>query len=609
MASETGTPPTEASSAGDAAWAGRWEAAHRLAAAGRSRDAVAPLRRALELNPRIGVAWRLLADINLVSGDLLEAQRNYDRMLCVVVPDPRLWGPATAMAAGQLEEADAALRTLLDAEPANLAAAHVMAEVSVRRGHVGAAESLLIHCLERAPRMHLARQSLALILHRTGRYAQALAEVDHLLAHEPRNTRSRAVKASVLSETGDYAAAAEVTASILEDFPDQPQAWLVHGNGLRTLGRIDEATAAYRRCLALDPTCAEAYWSLANLKAHRFPLEERAAMAAMLASPDLRANDLSLLHLALAKADEDAGRDAEAFAHYAAANALQRQLRPYDADACTALVRRSKALFTPAFFAERAGWGDPAADPIFIVGLPRSGSTLVEQILASHASVEGTRELMDVQAMADWAASQARDHPYPAPLADLPPAALAQLGHDYLARTRQLRRTDHPRFIDKAPWNFQHIGLIRLMLPNARIIDVRRHPLGCCVSAFRQHFAGGFDFTYDLADLGRSYAAYVDLMAHYDVVLPGHVTRVIYERLVEDTEGEVRRLLDALGLPFDPACLRFFENRRAVATPSSEQVRQPIYSDGVDNWRRFEPWLGPLKAALGPVLNAYPAPP
>jgi len=297
-----------------------------------------------------------------------------------------------------------------------------------------------------------------------------------------------------------------------------------------------------------------------------------------------------------------------AFALYAEANALQRALRPYDADATHAFVQRAKALFTAEFFAARAGWGEPAEGPIFIVGLPRSGSTLVEQILASHPRVEGTRELADVQQMADWVAAQGTA-PYPGPLAVLPRAAIRQLGRDYLDRTRAHRRLGRARFIDKAPWNWLHVGLIQLMLPNARIVDVRRHPLGCGLSAFKQHFAGGFDFAYDLADIGRYYVGYVDLMAHLDAVLPGRVVRVIYEDLVADTETEVRRLLDGLGLPFDPATLRFFENRRAVATPSSEQVRRPIFGEAVDHWRRFEPWLGPLKAALGPVLDAYPAPP
>ena len=587
--------------------AASYDEAQRLLIQGRSREAVLPLGHAVEANPRLGVAWRLLADIRLVSGDFAGAQRGYDRLLAAVMPDERLRPAADALADGRPLDAERPLRMLLNADGSDLPAAHLMAEALTRRGQLAAAEALLIHCLDRAPRLHLVRQSLALLLYRVGRHAEALAQLDRLLAHEPRNTRNRAVKAAILAEIGDYAGAAVVTADLLDDFPDQPQAWIVHGNGLRTLGRIDEAEAAFQRALALDPARADAWWSLANLKSYRFAPGDRAEMTARLAGAGPA--DQSLLHFALAKADEDEGRSQDAFAHYASANALQRSLRAYDADATSALVQRSKALFTADFFAARAGWGDPAAGPIFIVGLPRSGSTLVEQILASHPQVEATRELMDIQAMADWAAAQAPRTPYPAPLASLPRAAFAQLGHDYLARTGIQRRLGRPRFIDKAPWNFLHVGLIRLMLPGARIVDVRRHPLACCVSAFRQHFAGGFDFAYDLTDLGRYYADYVQLMAHFDAVLPGHVTRVIYEDLVADTEGEVRRLLDALGLPFDAACLRFFENRRAVATPSSEQVRRPIYADAVDSWRQFEPWLDPLKAALGPVLDAYPSPP
>ncbi|HZZ87220.1 MAG TPA: sulfotransferase, partial [Caulobacteraceae bacterium] len=404
-------------------------------------------------------------------------------------------------------------------------------------------------------------------------------------------------------EIGDYHAAAETTAALLAEFPDQPQAWLLQGAALRTLGRAEEAIGAFRRVLELDPARAEAWWSLANLKSYRFSPADRLAMEASLADAQSRPEDRSLLHFALAKTDKDLGRDAEAFSHYLEGNALQRSQRRYDADATSSFVRRAEALFTPAFFAERAGWGDPRPDPIFIVGLPRSGSTLVEQILASHPQVEGTRELMDIQAMADWASRQTPAIPYPGALAALSREAFAQLGHDYLARSLPLRRLGRLRFIDKAPWNWMHVGLIRLMLPNARIVDVRRQPLAACVSAFRQHFAGGFDFTYDLADLGRYYADYAGLMAHFDTVLPGCVVRIGYEALVEDTEGEVRRLLAALGLPFDPACLRFFENPRAVATPSSEQVRRPIFTDGVHGWRRYEPWLGQLEAALGPALD------
>jgi len=586
-----------------APWTALFEWAQLRVALGESRQAAAPLARVVALNPGLGAAWRLLGDLRLIPGDPRGAQQAYDRLLLALIPDPRLRQPATALAEGRPEEAADTLRAFLEREPSSLPAAHLLGEALARLGQLQPAEALLAHCVATAPNLLLARQSYALLLHRLGRPVEALAELDAVLARDPANTRARMAKAAALTEIGDYVAAAEVTAAVLEDFPDQPHGWLVRGAGLRTLGRADEAVAAWRRSLALDPDCAEAWWSLANLKDYPLDADDCAQMQARLAGEGVDDAARSLLHFALGKALEDAGRDADAFAHYADGNAIQHQSRRYDTDATTAQVLRTEATFTPEFLGHRAGWGAAAADPIFIVGLPRSGSTLVEQILASHPRVEGVGELMDIQQMADWAAGQG-------PLTELPREAIRQLGLDYLARTRPRRRLGRPRFIDKAPWNWLHVGLIHLMLPNARIVDVRRHPLGCCFSAFRQHFAGGFDFAYDLGDLGRYYADYVELMAHFDALAPGLVHRVIYEQLVADTETEVRRLLDSLGLPFDPACLRFFENRRPVATPSSEQVRRPIFGEAVDHWRRFEPWLDPLKAALGPVLDAYPdAPP
>ena len=580
----------------------------RLLAAGRSREAKAPLAEAVRLNPSLAGAWRLLGDIELIGGDIAAAQGAYDRMLRAVVPDGRLREPTLALAEGRLADAERQLRQLLAHEPSNPAVGHVLGEVLARQGRVAAAEAVLAQVVSVAPGLNLARQALALALQRGGKHAEAVVQLGLLLGRDPRNLRARMAKAASLAEIGDYAAAADVSAEVMAAFPDQPRGWLILGNTLRTLGRVDAAEAAFKRCLSLDPDCAEAWWSLANLKAYRFTPADVAVIEARRARPDLDPDARSLLCFSLAKAREDEGDDAEAFAGYLEANTLQRTLRPYDAEATHAYAQRAKALFTADFFAARAGWGAPAADPIFIVGLPRSGSTLVEQILASHLQVEGTRELMDVQQMADWVAAQGRA-PYPAPLAALPHEAIRQLGRDYLERTRPLRSLGRARFIDKAPWNWLHVGLIQLMLPNARIVDVRRHPLGCGLSAFKQHFAGGFDFAYDLADIGRYYADYVELMAHFDAVLPGRVVRVIYEDLVADTETQVRRLLDGLGLRFDPATLRFFENRRAVATPSSEQVRRPIFGEAVDHWQRFEPWLGPLKTALGPVLDAYPAAP
>jgi hypothetical protein len=314
----------------------------------------------------------------------------------------------------------------------------------------------------------------------------------------------------------------------------------------------------------------------------------------------------------MGKALEDAGAYAESFEHYAQGNRIRRAGIMYSPDELTALVRRSRALFTREFFAQRRGYGDPSPAPIFILGLPRAGSTLLEQILASHSQVEGTMELPDIAALAKSlapVADTAAAANYPEILSTLSVQECRALGAEYLSRTRIQRKTAAPFFIDKMPNNFVHIGLIELALPNARIIDARRHPLGCCFSGFKQHFARGQHFTYSQEDIGRYYRDYVELMAHFDAALPGRIHRVIYETLIEDTEAEVRRLLTYCRLPFEAQCLRFYENERAVRTASSQQVRKPIFRDGVDHWRHYEPWLGPLKAALGPVLEAYPGVP
>jgi len=328
-------------------------------------------------------------------------------------------------------------------------------------------------------------------------------------------------------------------------------------------------------------------------------------MRAQLARADLSTEDRWHLNFALGKTLEDQHDFAASFAHYRDGNAQRREQLGYDSERMLNLVARSQALFTRELFAARSGQGCPAADPIFVVGLPRAGSTLIEQILASHSQVEGTMELPDLPALALEVGSGGATR-YPDVLAELPAAQLRALGDEYLQRTRIQRKAGRAYFIDKLPNNFLHIGFIHLILPNARIIDARRHPLGCCFSAFKQHFARGQNYTYDLGELGSYYRAYVELMAHFDRVLPGRVHRVFYERMVEDTEAEVRRLLAYCGLPFEAECLRFYENERAVRTASSEQVRSPIYREGLEQWRNFEPWLEPLKQALGPALDDYP---
>ena len=594
---------------GQPRWAAaRYEHGVALGALGRGDEAVDELKRAVELNPDLPNAWRALADHLGAVGDDAGAEAARARFLKASTRDPRLLAAGAALCENRIPEAEALLRRHLHEHPTDIAALRMLAEVAARIGRYHDAENLLARCLELAPNFHGARQNYAVALHRQGNHAAALPQIDRLLEAEPRNPNYRALQAAVLAGIGEYARATEIYVGVLKEYPGQARIWLSYGHALKTAGQVPEGIGAYRRALELDPRLGEVWWSLANLKTYRFEAVELAQMRAQLARTDLSAEDRYHFHFALGKALEDQAQYETSFQHYREGNALRRAQVHYDPARIRAHVLRAKALFTQEFFAARTGAGSAATAPIFIVGLPRSGSTLIEQILASHSQVEGTMELPDVPALAQTVGDRAGDEAlrYPQALASLPPAELRALGEDYLARTRIQRKTDKPRFIDKLPNNFLHVGFIHLMLPNARIIDARRHPLGCCFSAFKQHFARGQNFTYDLGELATYYRSYVELMAHFDRVLPGRVHRVLYERMVEDTEAEVRALLAYCGLPFEEACLRFYENERAVRTASSEQVRSPIYREGVEHWRHFEPWLGPLKESLGAVLEAYP---
>jgi len=378
---------------------------------------------------------------------------------------------------------------------------------------------------------------------------------------------------------------------------------------MREIGEQSKSIAAFRRSLAAQPRFSEAYWALANLKTFRFTDEDLETMRRQLEQSAASGSSRIHLEFALGKALEDAGQFSASFEHYARGAALQRATLAYDAAATTAYVQSSKATYTDGFFGERRAWGNERPDPIFIVGLPRSGSTLLEQILASHSQVEGTRELPDVPAIVTDLHSRPSQGTveYPKSVASLGRAEIEALAARYLAGTEVRRLLMLPRFVDKMLGNFSHVGLIHLMFPRAAIIDARRHPLGCSFSCYKQLFAQGMNFSYDLGELGHYYRDYADLMDHIDTVLPGRVHRVHYERLVADPAGEIRRLLEYCGLPFEAECLRFHENPRAVQTISSEQVRRPIYSDAVDLWRHYEPWLSPLKDALGDLIEKYPA--
>ena len=583
--------------------------ASALQRVGRGDEAIAALRRTVELKPDHPEAWRVLADHLVAAGDAEGADAAYARHVRASTRDPQLQQAAVAMIRNDIPTAERLLKAHLHDAPTDVPAIRMLAEVAIRVGRNDDARKLLERCLELAPGFMAARYNYALLLHRSNDAAAALVQVLRLLEADSRNPSYRNLHAVILSYIGEYERSLDIFSQLLREYPAHSKAWLSYGHVLKTAGRQDEGIKAYRRSIACQPAFGEAYWSLANLKTFRFTEADHAAMRAQLARPELDDASRVNFHFALGKACEDGADYAQAFEHYSKGNALYRASHPYDADRNSARVKRLREVLTRDFFDKRAGWGCNAPDPIFIVSMPRAGSTLLEQILSSHSAVEGTSELPQILTIAKDLRAEADSEQavaYAQVLAGKSAAELRQLGEQYIERTRIQRKTGRPFFIDKMPNNFLHVGMIHAVLPNAKIIDARRHPLACCFSNFKQLYARGQLFSYGLVDTGRFYRDYVDLLAHFDEVLPGRVHRVIYERMVEDTEGEVRRLLDYCGLPFEAGCLCFFENERPVRTASSEQVRRPIYREGIDQWRHFEQWLGPLKDVLGPILDAYP---
>jgi len=470
-----------------------------------------------------------------------------------------------------------------------------------------AAEALR-RALTLAPGFTVARQHYAtVLLHHLGDPAGALVQITELLKTDPTNTAYLTFQAAAAGRRGDNNTALAGYRDIVALSPRDAGAWMRYGHALKTAGYFTEAIEAYRKSLSLAPS-GEAWWSLADLKTLRFTASDIGAMRRLAQHGALPVREQAALHFALGKALEDTGDPVAAFLQYDLGNTLKRSLHKYDADEMTSFVDRAVRLFTPDFVASRAGQGSEAADPIFVLGLPRSGSTLVEQILASHSQIEGTMELPDMIRIAREAVRLSRDPLYPDCLKALSADNLRMLGERYIESTRIYRHSGKTYFIDKLPDNFIHAGLIHLILPRAKIIDIRRHPLACGLSVFKQNFAQGQIFSYSLTDIGRYYVDYVRLMTHIDTILPGRVHRVFYEQLVADPESETRRLLAHVGVPFEDSCMRFHDNPRAVRTASSEQVRRPIFRDGLESWKPYEPQLDRLKTALGATLDTYPSP-
>jgi tetratricopeptide (TPR) repeat protein len=576
------------------------EFARALRAAGDDARAMAPLERALQLAPELADAWRELSLLQAARGDTSACDAAYARFEQLAPEGPRLSEAAAAIANGHFDLAERLLKRALERSPHDVAALRLLAHTAALGNEFISAEARLAECLRLAPGYSRARVDLAEILRQQAWGEPMLPLLERLLASDPNNLQYRTLQAAAYSLLGQPERAIPVLETLVAEFPRNELVWLSYGHVLRAAGRQREGIEAFRRGIELRPEFGNAWVALANLKTYRFGDDEIAAMQTQLARDELSYDDRAQIEFSLGKAREDGGDYAASFEHYARGNALRRAVMRYEAESVTRLVERTGQLYTREFFATRAGWGCPAADPIFIVGLPRAGSTLLEQILASHPQIEGTDELSVVPRFAlELGGRGAEPLVYPQSVARLTRAELRALGERYLLQTRVQRRLGRPHFIDKMGSNFLHAGLIHLMLPNARIIDARRAALGCCFANFRHHYQRGMEFSYSLEDLGRYYRDYVTLMAHFERELPGRIHRVCYEDLVEDLEGTVRKLLEYLGLPFAEQCLRFHETRRPVQTMSSEQVRQPLYTEALTQWRHFEPWLGPLKEALG----------
>ncbi len=585
-----------------------FEYGQSLGAVGQGDKAIAALRKSVRLDPKHAAAWRALGDQLAVGGDEAGSRAAYERHFALSVRHPELVEAIDFLHEGKLGQAERLTKDFLMQHPADVSAMRILADVALKLDQLKDARHLLERCLQLAPDFHLARHNYALVLLRLQKLEEAHAQVSTLLAREPNNPGFLILKGAVLVRRGDHEEALAIYEKILKNYPNQAGAQMNYGHTLKSVGRLEESIAAYRRCIALSPTIGEAYWSLANLKTFRFSEADIALMRSQVTSEGGDADDQAHIAFALGKALEDRAEYDESFRFYKRGNAIRSIKHRHSPRVNVFDTARQIKVLDAAFFAARTGQGCPAPDPIFIVGLPRSGSTLLEQILASHSQVEGTAELTDILAISRKLGQKSRQNPasyYPEVLRDLSADTLRELGESYLQTTR-IQRGDKPYFIDKMPNNFQHIGLIHLILPKAKIIDARRHPMACCFSNFKQLFARGQTFTYDLEGMGRYYRDYLILMDHWDSVLPGRVLRVEYEDMVADTENQIRRLLEHCGLPFEEQCLRFYETERAIRTPSAEQVRQPIYQEGLEQWRNFEAHLGPLKEALGPVLQRYP---
>jgi len=579
------------------------ERGHCYVALRSAEPAIEAFLRAVNMNPALPASWKALQALFGMTGQKEDAATAASHVATLARLPAAVVTATGLFADGETFEAERVVRQYLLTHGNHVEAMRLLAKIGMKLEVLDDAELLLESVLVLAPDYEAARYDYAQTLLQRHKHVRAIEEFEKLLKNDPRNRAYRTGYANAYTGLGEHERSIAIYRELLTETPQAADLHLSIAHALKTLGRQSEAIESYRTAAALRPSFGDAYWSLANLKTYRFSDEEIARMRAEEAARSTQPADRYHLCFALGKALEDRGEYAESFAYYERGNALKKAESRFKIAPIERNTRLQKEVCTREFFAARQGWGCDRPDPIFIVGLPRAGSTLLEQILASHSRVEGTMELADIPRLVHELQGRDDNNPrYPRVLAELDAGQVRAFGEKYLADT-QMFRSGKPFFIDKMPNNFRHLGLIHLILPNAKIIDARREPMACCFSNFKQLFATGQEFTYGIEDIARYYRTYVELMAHWDAVLPGRVLRVQHEDVVEDLEGNVRRLLAFCGLEFEPACIEFYKTERSVRTASSEQVRQPIYREGIDQWRNFEPWLAPLREALGPLAE------
>jgi tetratricopeptide (TPR) repeat protein len=577
--------------------------------------AIGDLRAAVTINGALAMGWRMLDGLYRMTGDTESAAIAERHVAHLTSLPPPIVHAKVLFGDGEIDAAETLIRRLLVETGDHPEAMRLLGQIGQVRNVLDDAETLYAAVLAMVPDHHEARHEYVQVLIARHKFPQAREALEPLLRLDPTNHAHRTQAATIQVGLGDFDGVIPVYRAMLREIPgDAPEArvrradlnlWL--GHALKTEGHTDEAIEAYMAATADRPDFGDAWWSLANLKTYRFAPESIGVMRQRLEDPATAMIDQIHIAFALGKALEDEGDYAGSWAAYMQGNALHRASNGYIPEVFETNTREQRRVCTKSFFAERAGWGleDPA--PIFVLGLPRSGSTLIEQILASHSMVEGTQELPDIQRIVHELQGREMnfDMPrYPDVLPELDAAAIRRFGEQYIADTNPHRILGRPHFIDKMPNNFRHIGLIHLILPNARIIDARRDAMSCCFSNLKQLFAQGQEFTYGIEDIARYYRTYIELMDHWDAVLPGRVLRVQHEDVVDNLEGSVQRILDYCGLPFEAACIEFHKTKRSVRTPSSEQVRLPIFRDGLDQWKKYEPYLDPLREVLGPELVA-----